>query len=71
MNVISIECCVSDLDELKRTVATCLWLSYRKNFPSIGDTNISSDKGWGCMIRAGQMMIAKALLLRHLGKISR
>jgi cysteine protease ATG4 len=56
-----------DLDELKRTVTTCMWMSYRKNFPSIGDTNLSSDRGWGCMIRAGQMVIAKALLLRHLG----
>jgi len=42
-------------------------MTYRKNFPSIGETTLTSDRGWGCMIRAGQMMMAKTLLLRHLG----
>lgn len=57
-----------DIEELRRSVSSCLWITYRKNFPSIGGTNLTSDKGWGCMIRAGQMLVAKALLLRHLSK---
>ncbi|CAL8127038.1 unnamed protein product [Orchesella dallaii] len=57
-----------DIEELRRSVSTCMWITYRKNFPSIGGTNLTSDKGWGCMIRAGQMLVAKALLLRHLNQ---
>jgi len=59
---------LADLDELRRSVSSCMWLTYRKNFPSVGDTALTSDKGWGCMIRTGQMLLAKTLLLRHLGE---
>jgi hypothetical protein len=39
------------------------WLSYRSNFePIIFNKNAyTSDAGWGCMIRAGQMILAKGL----------
>lgn len=42
------------------------FLSYRFDFPSItqNDTDflsISSDAGWGCMHRSGQMLLAQAL----------
>ncbi|ODN02098.1 Cysteine protease ATG4B [Orchesella cincta] len=57
-----------DIEELRRSVSSCMWITYRKNFSSIGGTNLTSDKGWGCMIRAGQMLVAKALLLRHLNQ---
>lgn len=58
----------ADLDELRRSVASCMWVTYRKNFGSVGETSLTSDKGWGCMIRTGQMFMAKALILRHLGR---
>lgn len=45
-----------------------MWMTYRKNFENVGETSLTSDKGWGCMVRTGQMLLTKALLIRHLGK---
>lgn len=56
-----------DLEEIRKDIRSRLWFSYRKGFVSIGDTGITSDKGWGCMLRCGQMVIAQALLFLHLG----
>ncbi|KAH9325031.1 hypothetical protein KI387_005209, partial [Taxus chinensis] len=36
-----------------------IWITYRKGFEPIGDTNIVSDVGWGCMLRSGQMLVAQ------------
>ncbi|XP_025079025.1 cysteine protease ATG4B-like [Pomacea canaliculata] len=57
-----------DMEELKEDIRSRLWFTYRKNFPSIGSSGQVSDTGWGCMLRCGQMMLAQALLLRHLGR---
>ncbi|XP_052784203.1 cysteine protease ATG4B-like isoform X2 [Mya arenaria] len=57
-----------DLEEIRDDVKSRLWLTYRKGFPSIGGTGPTSDQGWGCMLRCGQMMLAQTLLVRHLGR---
>ncbi|XP_041347603.1 cysteine protease ATG4B-like [Gigantopelta aegis] len=57
-----------DLDDLKLDILSRLWFTYRKNFPPIGGSGPSSDQGWGCMLRCGQMMLAQSLLLRHLNR---
>lgn len=59
---------ILDLDEIKQDVHSRLWFTYRKNFAPIGDSSLSSDQGWGCMLRCGQMLLAEAMLRRHLGR---
>ncbi|XP_078521803.1 cysteine protease ATG4B isoform X1 [Lissotriton helveticus] len=59
---------LTEKDEIFCDVASRLWFTYRKNFPAIGGMGPSSDTGWGCMLRCGQMIFAQALVCRHLGR---
>lgn len=42
--------------------------TYRSSFPSLSPYNISSDSGWGCMLRSAQMIMAQTLQRHYLGK---
>ncbi|KAM3127858.1 hypothetical protein pb186bvf_020048 [Paramecium bursaria] len=53
------------IQKLKDTIGRTLWMTYRKNFPRLLNTNYVSDTGWGCMIRVGQMALAQ-VLKKHL-----
>jgi len=39
-----------------------LWFTYRKDFPMIKPYSVGSDVGWGCMLRTGQMLLARAFI---------
>ena len=57
------------MEELVTDVQSRLWFTYRRNFGAIGQSGLMSDKGWGCMLRCGQMVLAQALVNYHLGNL--
>uniref|UniRef100_A0A8C3G7H0 Cysteine protease n=1 Tax=Cyclopterus lumpus TaxID=8103 RepID=A0A8C3G7H0_CYCLU len=59
---------LTEKDEILSDVTSRLWFTYRKNFPPIGGTGPTSDTGWGCMLRCGQMILGEALVCRHVGR---
>ncbi|GFR80201.1 cysteine protease, partial [Elysia marginata] len=57
-----------DREAIKYDIQSRFWITYRRNFQTIGTTGPGTDTGWGCMLRCGQMMMAQALTLHHLGR---
>ncbi|KAL6066034.1 Cysteine protease atg4d [Balamuthia mandrillaris] len=45
-----------------------LWFTYRKDFHRIEPSPFTSDVGWGCTLRSGQMLLAQALSSQLLGR---
>lgn len=59
---------IDDLEIIRKDIRSKFWFTYRRGFVQIGDTGLTSDKGWGCMLRCGQMVLAQALACLHLGR---
>lgn len=59
----------TELEIIRRDILSKIWFTYRKGFiPIGGEDGLTSDKGWGCMLRCGQMVLAQALISLHLGR---
>lgn len=58
-----------DAEKLVDDIRSKFWITYRRNFPPIDENaRYTTDRGFGCMIRCGQMVLANALLYKNLGR---
>ena len=56
----------SPTDEFYYDLYSKIWCTYRHSFPALG--SFTSDAGFGCMLRCGQMMLSNTMMLYAEGR---
>mmetsp|Transcript_26485 Transcript_26485/g.30782 ORF Transcript_26485/g.30782 Transcript_26485/m.30782 type:complete len:742 (-) Transcript_26485:113-2338(-) len=59
---------ILDYTQRRDYESNLLWLTYRCDFVEIKPYNITSDAGWGCMLRSAQMLLCQALRVHYCGR---
>jgi cysteine protease ATG4 len=55
-------------DERREDESSLFWFTYRCDFYEIAPYRITTDAGWGCMLRSAQMLLGQALRLHFKGR---
>jgi hypothetical protein len=55
-------------ESLLTDVYSKFYFTYRFDFSPILGSDLSTDAGWGCMHRSGQMILAQALVYLYIGR---
>jgi cysteine protease ATG4 len=59
---------INDYHSKREYESNLFWCTYRCDFEEIKPYGITSDAGWGCMLRSAQMLIAQALRIHYCGR---